>query len=367
MISTNPVFDIRIWEQIRSEVERETGTLLEKIRREISWDRSLRDYQNLYPVPWQMGEVMQQRAESWIQRLYDLCCDAYRCVGKEVSAEFDRAVWGYWIEPFVMREEQTAEGYRASKLFELLLCAVGSPPEKRRQLKVGQKDQCFTVRNEILSSWQKKLLRPAARLDEKTGWVPAGPSQPRTTPTAKEPMSQPPITASTVSQANGHVLTQSPAVSQSSAVGEPPLGLQSTVPVEAECSLSAPPVPAPRYPGAADWRNVEIVFLSDFRVQIRMNGKQSEPTNYAELGFDDGRSENPNRAWLALRSLAESGGLLREGSALGEPWPKVEKRIQEIRRRLRELFGISADPIPFVEGSGYRTMFKIRCGPSFRT
>jgi hypothetical protein len=166
---TNPVFEIRIWEQIRSGVELKTDTLLEEIRREISGDLSLHDYQGLYPVPWQMGAVMQQRAESWIQRVYDLCCAAYQSIGKEVSAEFDRAVWGYWIEPFIMREEQTtAEGWQASKLFELLLCAVGSPPENRRHLKVGQKDCCLKVRNEILLSWQKKLLDLTAKLDEPT-------------------------------------------------------------------------------------------------------------------------------------------------------------------------------------------------------
>jgi hypothetical protein len=34
-------------------------------------------------------------------------------------------------------------------------------------------------------------------------------------------------------------------------------------------------------------------------------------------------------------------------------WPKVEKRIPEIRKVLREHFGISAVPILFVENGGY--------------
>jgi hypothetical protein len=89
--------------------------------------------------------------------------------------------------------------------------------------------------------------------------------------------------------------------------------------------------------------------------------------NYAELGFDDGRSENPNKAWEALRALAENHGVIKEGSTLGEPWPKVEKRIQEIRKQLRQLFGIATDPLPFVEGAGYQATFKIRCSPAFRT
>jgi hypothetical protein len=48
-------------------------------------------------------------------------------------------------------------------------------------------------------------------------------------------------------------------------------------------------------------------------------------------------------------------------------WPKVEKRIPEIRKVLREHFGISADHILFVENGGFRAQFKIRCAPSFHT
>ena len=82
---------------------------------------------------------------------------------------------------------------------------------------------------------------------------------------------------------------------------------------------------------------------------MRINGKQTESANYAELGFADGRSENPNKAWATLRALAESRRVLKDGRTIGEPWPKVEKRIQEIRGELRELFGISGDPLPYSE------------------
>ena len=49
------------------------------------------------PIPWQLPQVMQQRAESWIQRLYGSCCDVYRAHGKEPSPEFDSAVWAFHI------------------------------------------------------------------------------------------------------------------------------------------------------------------------------------------------------------------------------------------------------------------------------
>jgi hypothetical protein len=97
-------YDIAIWEQIRSKVEWKTWPLERDISKEISNDRSLRDFHGVYPVPWQLKEVLKQRADNWIQRLYRPCCDVYRDGGKEISVEFDLAVWAFWIEPFITRE-----------------------------------------------------------------------------------------------------------------------------------------------------------------------------------------------------------------------------------------------------------------------
>ena len=116
----------------------------------------------------------------------------------------------------------------------------------------------------------------------------------------------------------------------------------------------------------ATWDTIEISFLSDERVQIR-NGTNSETRNYAEFGFADGRSKKANQAWETLRALAEEGGTIRDGAKISRTWPKVEKRMQEIRKVLRKHFRISADPIPFVEGTGYQARFKIGCRPSFHT
>lgn len=112
------------------------------------------------------------------------------------------------------------------------------------------------------------------------------------------------------------------------------------------------------------WDRIEIWFLSDERVRIHKDG-QVETHNYDELGFGDQRNGKPNRAWELLRTLAGSHGIIREAKTAGQPWPKVEKRIQEIRKVLRTHFGIRTDPIPFVTGIGYRACFKIGCRPSF--
>jgi len=160
-------YDITIWEQIRDRVELRTRTFVQDIGLQIANDRSLIEYHGSYPVPWQLREIMQQRAQFWVQRFYDPCCEAYKRTGKELSVEFDAAVWAFWIEPFAMKEVQTNHyGYRASMLLELLLCAVGSPPERRNLLKVGEKDCCFAVRLHIYETWYDKLHHLPPRINE---------------------------------------------------------------------------------------------------------------------------------------------------------------------------------------------------------
>jgi hypothetical protein len=114
------------------------------------------------------------------------------------------------------------------------------------------------------------------------------------------------------------------------------------------------------------WESIEIWFLSDMRVQIR-DGADSESYNYAELGFEDGRSEKPNRAWALLRILAEHEGVIRDGGQTQSAWSQVEKRIQEIRKALQKHFRIATSPISFIHGTGYQTRFKIGCKRSFDT
>jgi hypothetical protein len=158
------MYDISVWEGIRARVERETSGFEKIIKSEISRDRSLQELYGIFPVPWQLGEVLWQRADGWIQRVYKECCNVY---GKETSLEFDRAVWAYFIEPLLMREVQVNEqGYRASRFLELLLCAVGSPPENRRQLRVDQKSCCLQVRTRIYDAWYAKLNHVPSKMDE---------------------------------------------------------------------------------------------------------------------------------------------------------------------------------------------------------
>jgi hypothetical protein len=360
-------YDISIWEQIGSTVEWKARNLEQDIQGEIAKDRSLRGFHSVYPVPWQLGEVLKQRAESWIQRLYDPCCEAHLAIGGKLSLEFDMTAWAYWIEPFIMCEVQTtADGYRASKLMELLLCAVGSTPEKRRSLKTGQKDSCLNVRERVRDTWYSKLHHVPSRIDEAARAISAyNAIQARAARVvrglAPEPTPTPTI-ATPVPPA------QIPAVSTSSVVTDPSGGSSVKKALDAlgQPSLPAPAV-TPKNSAAKEWQTIEILFLSDHRIQIRVNGKSMESRNFAEFGFADGRTQNVNKAWELLRVMAEERGIIRNGKAVGEHWSKVEKRIQEIRKVLREYFGLPDDPIPFVEGTGYQSPFKISCASSFHT
>jgi hypothetical protein len=118
--------------------------------------------------------------------------------------------------------------------------------------------------------------------------------------------------------------------------------------------------------GVRNWEDVEIEFLSDERVQVRI-GNSIETLNYAEMGFMDKRSEKPNESWIILRNLAQQGGILADSAAARKKWSAVEKHMQRIRKSLRDHFVIAGDPLPFIDGIGYRARFKIRCAAPFET
>ena len=106
---------------------------------------------------------------------------------------------------------------------------------------------------------------------------------------------------------------------------DPPPPAPPTPPLE-QPAASVPPQPAPIPPpatvsalkdaaaeqlesskdaatDAATWEDIEILFLSDERVQIR-NGTNRETRNYAEFGFADGQDRKPESG---MGSLAGAG------------------------------------------------------------
>jgi hypothetical protein len=446
-------YDIRIWEEIRYQVSWRRRSLVESIGKEIASDFSLREFQGTTPIPWQLNEIMHQRAESWVQRLYDCCCEAYKERGKVPSPAFDAAMWAFEIEPFMMKEHENHFGYKASMLLELLLCAVGSSAEKRNGLKVSQKNCCLDVRKRVLKNWHQTLLRLPNKMEQSSAIMAPHAEGITVGEPTHHPVNNPDVQggspvagvvqATTPSNAASSRFRQEPSTSNispssellerryhkfprfsprvdsaaagmgnstavdSSANGilgigetEQPPGVHHShdapSTVENVARMAAPPKAGaeassegtkycmdtqhgePATPGTGSratedkWKEIEISFLSDERVQIR-NGKKLQTLNYAEFGFDDARTGNPNTAWQMLRRMAELGGTLENGRQARVEWPKLEKRIQEIRYTLRKHFGITSNPIPFIEksppvtNSGYRTRFKLSCAPSYRS
>src|ERR1019366_3981029 len=62
------------------------------------------------------------------------------------------------------------------------------------------------------------------------------------------------------------------------------------------------------------------------------------------------------------RNAASSGMLQRLANGR-----RLRKEYRKYERYSRKHFGVSADPLPFVEGTGYQALFKISCSPSFHT
>ncbi len=120
-------------------------------------------------------------------------------------------------------------------------------------------------------------------------------------------------------------------------------------------------------PDGATWKDVSITFISEHRVQIAVLSV-TQPRHFAEMGFGDQRCSGgkPNSAWACLSVLAAGGGRIeRPAHFQRSGWTKVEKQVQFVRASLRELFGISGEPLRFRKGSGYEAQFKIKRARSY--
>ena len=309
-MSDNVVYDIRFWEEIRSVAKYKLDELVRDVRAEIARDLSLAEFRGKQAIPWQLREVMKQRADSWVARVYEICCEARKEKTKAPSLDFDRAVWAYCIQPFIVGEKhELSERYSMSPLLDLLFMAVGVPYDKRDSLTASHKDTCLSVRGSICDFWYSRLNHTPSRLDE-----------------------------AVAAMSRYHALERH---AQRKAAGLPPepdsKPILLSTPAQTPASSKSPIVTV------ATWDALEISFLSDERVQI-CNGAKTETRNYAEFGFKDRRSEKPNGAWAILLELAKKGGVIRNSGNTGRTWPIIEKQVQNARSILRAHFGITMTP-----------------------
>jgi hypothetical protein len=118
---------------------------------------------------------------------------------------------------------------------------------------------------------------------------------------------------------------------------------------------------------AQRWEDIEIRFLSEERVQIFVNGRPGDTKNFAEMGFEDhrGKGGKPRQAWHLLKVLSANDGIFPVRGISGHQG--IQKRAQELRDSLSKHFRIAGDPLPFVEGIGYKTRCKISRSPAYQT
>jgi hypothetical protein len=134
-----------------------------------------------------------------------------------------------------------------------------------------------------------------------------------------------------------------------------PAGETPAVVEQLEVSPSADVPPASEMLG---WEDIQIVFLSDERVEIAISGRV-ETRNYHEMGFVDRRTTKPNEQWAVLQVLARQAGILSDSARGGKEWEAIAKRIERTRTALKKLLDIEGDPIPYTQGVGYKARFKI--------
>ena len=111
-------------------------------------------------------------------------------------------------------------------------------------------------------------------------------------------------------------------------------------------------------PPGTKWENIEVRFLSDETVEITTPDSH-RLCNFAELGFEDRRKSGAaNTAWVFLRELARAkdNEIKRP---VREP-AKVEKAVQALRKRLKDLFALGDDPFrPYRQVKHYAPTFKL--------
>ncbi len=113
-----------------------------------------------------------------------------------------------------------------------------------------------------------------------------------------------------------------------------------------------------------EWKSIRMSFFNEHSIEITTPAR-TIVRQFEDLGMADKRTSKPTRAWECLQHLAKCQGVISVPESWTPTWPKIEKRVQEIRKWLRTQFGIATDPIPFVKNVGYKARFQINLAASY--
>ena len=114
----------------------------------------------------------------------------------------------------------------------------------------------------------------------------------------------------------------------------------------------APPGLSP-IPRAASWDAVDMYRIDGHTIRISV-GKKSVRRTYTDLGMAKKTNREPLTIWQLLNAICEGNGILRWQS-FGQ-FDRVKVQVSKLRDALKELFGLTADPLPFERGA-YRAKF----------
>jgi len=110
------------------------------------------------------------------------------------------------------------------------------------------------------------------------------------------------------------------------------------------------------------WDSVIIRFISEDAIEIRANKTPLGVRNFIELGFSDARKggNSPNKLWTTLGLFASGRGELPTGVLDAKEKNFYKKRVSDLGRRLKLVFGIKDNPFhPYRKSRSYRAKFII--------
>jgi hypothetical protein len=110
-------------------------------------------------------------------------------------------------------------------------------------------------------------------------------------------------------------------------------------------------------PPGCTWTDVEMRFQDSHTVTVIAGGQRAR-LMYSQMGLANSKNGLPNMQWELLLTLAHNHGVLTWNSPGARRGNR--KHRESLNRKLREFFGIDADPIELTDDmKGYQCVFKL--------
>lgn len=91
------------------------------------------------------------------------------------------------------------------------------------------------------------------------------------------------------------------------------------------------------------WGGITATFLNENEILFQYSGESKEK-NYKQLGFENLKNGNPRKPWYYFLNASKDNGQIHYQF---NDRSKVEKHVEFIRKKLKELFpGVAGDPLP---------------------